>query len=219
MGKIRRENLSANGDVKLANLLDDNKLFATYQQLREVKVVKLKSDNNFLLGTYRKDTIKLKELDDKSTLYHEIQHIVQDIEDFARGVNSATHPNYDYLHGEVEARNVENRFFENFDDFKAKNKMDVAVLKAKRERINNNKIARKTHERNFSTKAIMNLTSKKRKFGTLMSVFWISGKDKDFLKAHNERLKNLSQIPHKTADTPLDATIITKRNENGSNAF
>ncbi|EAI5603074.1 hypothetical protein V8A93_001754, partial [Campylobacter upsaliensis] len=47
----------------------------------------------------------------KSTLYHEIQHAIQDIEGFAYGerLEQISKDNYRLRHGEVEARNVQKR--------------------------------------------------------------------------------------------------------------
>ena len=52
--------------------------------------------------------IGLKDLGDKSTLMHEVQHAIQDIEGFAKG-SGAKGENYRLSHGEAEARNVQNR--------------------------------------------------------------------------------------------------------------
>ena len=47
----------------------------------------------------------------KSTLYHEIQHAIQDIEGFAYGEHLSMYSkdNYRLRHGEVEARNIQER--------------------------------------------------------------------------------------------------------------
>ncbi|EDP6925908.1 hypothetical protein GWW55_00735 [Campylobacter upsaliensis] len=47
----------------------------------------------------------------KSTLYHEIQHAIQDIEGFAYGerLEQISKDNYRLRHGEVEARNIQER--------------------------------------------------------------------------------------------------------------
>lgn len=54
------------------------------------------------------NTIALKNLKDKSTLMHEIQHWVQSKEGFATG-GAGGDVNYAKLHGEAEARNVQTR--------------------------------------------------------------------------------------------------------------
>lgn len=55
-----------------------------------------------------KNEIGLRDLGDKSTLMHEVQHAIQEIEDFARG-SGAKDESYRLSHGEAEARNVQNR--------------------------------------------------------------------------------------------------------------
>ncbi len=55
-----------------------------------------------------RNEIGLSDLGDKSTLMHEVQHAIQEVEDFARG-SSAKNESYRLSHGEAEARNVQNR--------------------------------------------------------------------------------------------------------------
>ena len=55
-----------------------------------------------------KNEIGLSDLGDKSTLMHEVQHAIQEIEDFARG-SGEKGESYRLSHGEAEARNVQNR--------------------------------------------------------------------------------------------------------------
>nr|DAQ52018.1 MAG TPA: PolyVal ADP-Ribosyltransferase [Caudoviricetes sp.] len=55
-----------------------------------------------------KNEIGLSDLGDKSTLMHEVQHAIQEIEDFSRG-SGAKGESYRLSHGEAEARNVQNR--------------------------------------------------------------------------------------------------------------
>ena len=55
-----------------------------------------------------KNEIGLRDLNDKSTLMHEVQHAIQEIEDFARG-SGEKGESYRLSHGEAEARNVQNR--------------------------------------------------------------------------------------------------------------
>jgi len=55
-----------------------------------------------------RNEIGLSDLGDKSTLMHEAQHAIQEIEDFARG-SGAKDESYRLSHGEAEARNVQNR--------------------------------------------------------------------------------------------------------------
>ena len=65
------------------------------------------SDNKGYYDPVKKE-IGLREIADKSTLMHEIQHAIQDIEGFAKGSN-ANDKKYALYHGEAEARNVQNR--------------------------------------------------------------------------------------------------------------
>ncbi|ENZ0443974.1 hypothetical protein ACFKIB_001643 [Campylobacter upsaliensis] len=78
------------------------------------------ADSPSVVGRYEQDkkTIKLnaENIDTnmkqaKSSLYHEIQHAIQDIEGFAYGerLEQISDDNYRLRHGEVEARNVQKR--------------------------------------------------------------------------------------------------------------
>ena len=60
-----------------------------------------------------KNEIGLSDLGDKSTLMHEVQHAIQNIEGFAKG-SGKKGEGYRLSHGEAEARNVQNRL--NLDD-------------------------------------------------------------------------------------------------------
>ncbi|MWV62202.1 hypothetical protein DCO58_05465 [Helicobacter saguini] len=114
--------------LTLQQILDDKELFKAYPQLKEIKVVGIQ--NQDIKGSYI-PSFKQIEIDSdlstytaKSTLYHEIQHAIQDIESFAKGGNlydfNGSHETkfdlYNKLHGEVEARNTQyrlepNRFY------------------------------------------------------------------------------------------------------------
>ncbi|RDU57091.1 hypothetical protein CQA49_00025 [Helicobacter sp. MIT 00-7814] len=119
--------------VRLGEILKDEKLFSAYPQLKDMRVSlkTMDSDGRYtpqkgIFLNYRQikeakaliDNEKnAKEItqDIRSTLYHEIQHAVQDIEGFdyanARFLKSKTGNQEDYLkaQGEVEARNVQTR--------------------------------------------------------------------------------------------------------------
>ena len=130
-----------NARGKLSDFLEDDELFAAYPQLQDYKV-EFKNLPGGLLGTFDETTKTLEicltyEDRMKSTLYHELQHAVQHIENFARGGNPQSaraalkrpenqhlvsdlvakykdkktlgQKAYERLHGEVEARNVEER--------------------------------------------------------------------------------------------------------------
>ena len=97
-------------------ILDDNVIIAFNPN--QIKHVKNNGNFNkendiYALGNKGyydpvKKEIGLREIADKSTLMHEIQHAIQDIEGFAKGSN-ATDKKYALYHGEAEARNVQNR--------------------------------------------------------------------------------------------------------------
>jgi len=97
-------------------ILDDNVIIAFNPN--QIKHVKNNGNFNkendiYALGNKGyydpvKKEIGLSEIADKSTLMHEIQHAIQDIEGFAKGSNT-NNKKYALSHGEAEARNVQNR--------------------------------------------------------------------------------------------------------------
>lgn len=93
----------------LGGFLKDDELFEAYPELKNIKISSLEYGGGW--GAYNPKTkeISLADLGDKSTLYHEIQHAIQDIEGFSGGGSG---PNYEKLAGEVEARNVQNRMYQ-----------------------------------------------------------------------------------------------------------
>ena len=122
---------------KLSKFLSDDELFAPYPQLKDINLKLEPFKDNDLSGFYNKSS-NIISLNNslygeqlKHTLYHEIQHAVQSIENFSQGGNvetafkmldksqqrklqqsykdKAQEVAYNRLHGEVEARNVENR--------------------------------------------------------------------------------------------------------------
>lgn len=97
----------------LNEVLDDPELFASYPQLKDVKVSvdELKSTEKAHFNPSKNEIVLSSRLDAedmKSSLYHEIQHKVQEIEGFARGGEVGS-LNYKKLAGEAEARNVQAR--------------------------------------------------------------------------------------------------------------
>ena len=82
-----------NDGAKLSEIWDDDKLFTSYPQLKDI-TVKINNNTGYG-GTYIKEsnTIEINLLKSvgkegqKSTLIHEIQHAIQEIEGFARGGN------------------------------------------------------------------------------------------------------------------------------------
>ncbi|WP_345968926.1 LPD23 domain-containing protein, partial [Campylobacter concisus] len=97
-------------------ILDDNVIVAfNPNQIKHVKNNGNFNKENDIYASGNKgyyDPIKkeigLREIADKSTLMHEIQHAIQDIEGFAKGSNT-NDKKYALSHGEAEARNVQNR--------------------------------------------------------------------------------------------------------------
>ena len=97
-------------------ILDDNVIVAfNPNQIKHVKNNGSFNKENDIYASGNKgyyDPVKkeigLSEIADKSTLMHEIQHAIQDIEGFAKGSNT-NDKKYALSHGEAEARNVQNR--------------------------------------------------------------------------------------------------------------
>ncbi|MCR2103437.1 hypothetical protein CUPS4256_09340, partial [Campylobacter upsaliensis] len=118
---------SRDNRVKLSRILKDDELFTAYPSLKNLIVnFDYGIMNDYNLGSYAKDTkeiiLNAKKLRDDesrlSTLYHEIQHAIQDIEGFGfgykeaenlRGISQESVERYAKQHGEVEARNVQKR--------------------------------------------------------------------------------------------------------------
>ncbi|EPS9497003.1 LPD23 domain-containing protein, partial [Campylobacter upsaliensis] len=115
---------SIGAEKKLADFLKDNELFKAYPHLQDIKIKTFthqeSADSPSVVGRYEQDekTIKLNAENigtnmkqAKSTLYHEIQHAIQDIEGFAYGerLEQISKDNYRLRHGEAEARNVQKR--------------------------------------------------------------------------------------------------------------
>lgn len=103
--KIKNQNAD-----KLGDLLEHKELFKAYPELKDIKIKKIIDEKGENLGYYdpNKKEIGINNIGDKSTLMHEVQHAIQDIEGFAKGLG-AKDENYRLNHGEAEARNVETR--------------------------------------------------------------------------------------------------------------
>ena len=103
--KIKNQNAD-----KLGDLLEHKELFKAYPELKDIKIKKIIDEKGENLGYYdpNKKEIGINNIGDKSTLMHEVQHAIQDIEGFAKG-SGAKGENYRLSHGEAEARNVQNR--------------------------------------------------------------------------------------------------------------
>ena len=103
--KIKNQNAD-----KLGDLLEHQELFKAYPELKDIKIKKIIDEKGEKLGYYdpNKKEIAINNIGDKSTLMHEVQHAIQEIEGFAKG-SGAKGENYRLSHGEAEARNVQNR--------------------------------------------------------------------------------------------------------------
>ncbi|MDY5466728.1 MAG: LPD23 domain-containing protein, partial [Campylobacter sp.] len=88
IGTIADQRLAQIEGKKLGEILKDDKLFASYPMLKNIKI---SAETKNYAGSFKGDEItlnlSLKGDELKSSLYHEIQHAVQDIEGFAKGTS------------------------------------------------------------------------------------------------------------------------------------
>ena len=124
----------------LYNVLNDEKLYDAYPELQLYKVEiadeynpmalkALGSSNGGFIPSQKTFIINEKTTDFKSTLYHEIQHAIQEIEDFSAGA-SGKDGKYWLAGGEVEARNVQKRMSGvSYDGFKNSTSMEFFPYK------------------------------------------------------------------------------------------
>jgi len=72
---------------RLSELLEHKELFKAYPELKDIKIKKIIDEKGENLGYYdpNKKEIAINNIGDKSTLMHEVQHAIQEIEGFARG--------------------------------------------------------------------------------------------------------------------------------------
>ena len=111
-------------EKRLVDFLKDDELFKAYPQLQDIKIKTFthqeSAESPSVVGRYEQDKKVIKLNADnidtdvekaKSFLYHEIQHAIQDIEGFAYGekLETLSKDNYRLRHGEVEARNIQER--------------------------------------------------------------------------------------------------------------
>ncbi|EMI4816279.1 hypothetical protein V6N98_001739, partial [Campylobacter upsaliensis] len=191
--KVGKDMLSEDRSMRLEEVLQDDALFRAYPQLKELKIRAVEIGDS-VLGQYsevKKNIMlspNLNSMRAKRTLYHELQHAVQDIEGFAYGDKWELRKNYKLRHGEVEARNVENRLLTRKNDLK---KLDKEIQKLTKE-IQNEESAELGDYEKFS------LALKKRDLVDMLEF-----KDK-ILSLDDEIIK---KHPHKTMDTPLSETI------------
>ena len=217
---IRYDYSRDNNYMKLKEVLQDKELFQAYPELQDLKI---QADplGEDILGEYKKDKKKISlEIDTlkspqeaKSTLYHEIQHAIQDIEGFAYGEKQWENSIWDFnkyrnRHGEVEARNVQNRM------------QQVSGYETKKPPKEQIKKSIDTIDKNIQ-KAEQEIQEIKNGIGKYKGV---SQKDKErsiktnlefidsALRGRERAIKlrdNYTQTPHpyKTMDTPLKDTI------------
>ena len=124
----------------LYNVLNDEKLYEAYPELQLYKVEiagkynpaalkALGSSNGGFIPSQKMIIINEKATDFKSTLYHEIQHAIQEIEGFSAGA-SGKDGKYWLAGGEVEARNVQKRMSGvSYDGFKSSTSMEFFPYK------------------------------------------------------------------------------------------
>lgn len=110
------KNVEANKTYKLNEILQHDKLFEAYPELKNHKIVfKDKKGNGSSNALTNSISLNNKFVNDiaglKGTLMHEIQHAIQKIEGFARGTYYDKDNVNNYLNsaGEQEARNVKER--------------------------------------------------------------------------------------------------------------
>ena len=84
--KIKNQNAD-----KLGDLLEHKELFKAYPELKDIKIKKIIDEKVGKLGYYdpNEKEIALRDISDKSTLMHEVQHAIQDVEGFAKGGGQA----------------------------------------------------------------------------------------------------------------------------------
>lgn len=126
----------------LYNVLNDEKLYEAYPELQLYKVEiaseynpaalkALGSANGGFIPSQKMIIINEKATDFKSTLYHEIQHAIQEIEGFSAGA-SGKDGKYWLAGGEVEARNVQKRMSGvSYGGFKSSTSMEFFPYKEK----------------------------------------------------------------------------------------
>ena len=147
-GKWKFEINSRGGELKpnppsntvLYNILNDEKLYEAYPELQLYKVEvageynpmalkALGSADGGFIPSQKTFIINEKASDFKSTLYHEIQHAIQEIEGFSPGASSKN-GKYWLAGGEVEARNVQKRMNDvSYDSFKNSTSMEFFPYK------------------------------------------------------------------------------------------
>ncbi len=114
---LKKQNLVPNREYTLKELLKHDLLFDFYPSLEEYKVTFTAKNNDGGISN-SKQLIKINqnkignELEIKTTLIHEIQHAIQNIEKFQEGTSIKNSGKYGYLNntGEIEAEDVSDRY-------------------------------------------------------------------------------------------------------------
>ncbi|MDD6055193.1 MAG: hypothetical protein PUB96_01405, partial [Helicobacteraceae bacterium] len=191
-------------EAKLKEILEDKELFKAYPQLQDLTIKAEKDgvadgfyDNlKKYIGISPYNLEKGDKRRIKSILYHELQHAVQDLENFAKGGNDSVmgYKNYKNTWGEVEARNVEARLKKEI----GADKKDIENYKEGleiQEKLNNNEIS-------DYTKATLKQNSKKtlKQMPQLKQKLEYSGDKSGFIDTH----------PYSTIDILLKDGIVNK---------
>mgnify|MGYP003375660639 FL=1 len=217
---IRYDYSRDNNYMKLKEVLQDRELFQAYPELQDLKI---QADplGEDILGEYKKDKKKISlELDTlkspqeaKSTLYHEIQHAIQDIEGFAYGEKQWENSIWDFnkyrnRHGEVEARNVQNRM-QQVSGYETKKPPKEQIQKSI-DTIDKNiqKAEQKIQEIKNGIGKYKGVSQKDKERSIKTNLEFIDSA----LRGRERAIKlrdNYTQTPHpyKTMDTPLKDTI------------
>ncbi|AQQ60163.1 hypothetical protein XJ32_08735 [Helicobacter bilis] len=195
---------SRDNRVKLSRILKDDELFTAYPSLKNLIVNFDYGMNDYNLGSYAKYTkeitLNAKQLRDNqsrlSTLYHEIQHAIQDIEGFGFGYKEAENltgisqesvERYAKQHGEVEARNVQNRLDDSYiGDIYTKQSLKDEIQKLKDVRLSLQK----------SDPDLAEVLDRR-----------IKEYEKNYKNLGEHDIYNTRKHPHKTMDTNIKDTI------------
>lgn len=135
---VLKENvqLEKNETYKLGDILEHDTLFTVYPQLKNLKIQF--KDLNKANGNYNKNnnTIKLNNnlignsAKIEGTIIHEIQHAIQNVEDFENGtISKLSKKMYYESLGEIEAADTKNRFLN--EKYKNKNISNIAPESSK----------------------------------------------------------------------------------------
>lgn len=117
--QLKQENLQENVEYELGNLIEHRTLFDMYPKLKRYTVIFNDSMQNDVKGVYHSKSKNIEinsqkvntEKNIKSTLLHEIQHIIQNTKKFERGA-SKKYGGARYYNslGEIEAKDTQIRY-------------------------------------------------------------------------------------------------------------